>query len=131
MPRQGRQGLTPEELLADYPPQIRQIANQLRRLVKGQFPEVVERAYPGWRGIGYRHPDAGYFVGIFLHPDKARLGLEYGARLPDPGGVLKPGPSGGGQVRYLEMAAPQDIDPEQIAGLLTAAVELQRSRRGK
>jgi hypothetical protein len=26
-----------------------------------------------WRGIGYRHPDAGYFCGIF--PFKTHVGL--------------------------------------------------------
>lgn len=130
MPRQ-RSSITPEQLLADYPPPVQQLAAELRQLVKALVPSAMERAYPVWRGIGYRHPEAGYFGAIFLHSDRVKLGLEQGARLPDPAGVLKPGPTAGKQVRYLEIAAPQDIDPEQIAQLLTAAIAFQRALRGK
>lgn len=129
MPRQL--SITPEQLLADYPPPVQRLAEQLRQLVKDLVPAAVERAYPVWRGIGYRHPEAGYFGAIFLHSDRVKLGLEQGARLPDPDGILKPGPTAGKQVRYLEITNRQDIDPEQIAQLLTAAIDLQRSLRGK
>ena len=130
MPR-SRSSITPEQLLADYPPPVRELAEQLRQLVKGLVPEAMERAYPGWRGIGYRHPQAGYFCGIFLHWDQVKLGLEYGAQLPDPQSVLKPGPAGGKQVRYLEINGAPDVDAEQIAQLISSAVELRRDQRKK
>ena len=131
MPHSQLNNITPEQLLADYPSPIQQLAQQLRQLLQTLLPAAVERAYPGWRGIGYRHPQAGYLCAIFLHPHQVKLGLEHGAQLPDPHHILKPGPTAGKQVRYLEINNPQDLDREQIAQLLTAALDLQLSRRKK
>lgn len=126
-----RHNISPEQLLADYPPPIQQLAQQLRQMLQTLLPTAAERAYPGWRGIGYRHPHAGYLCAIFLHPCQVKLGFESGAQLPDQQHILKPGPAAGKQVRYLEINNPQDIDPQQIAQLLTAALDLQLSRRKK
>ena len=131
MPRKSSSALTPEQLLADYPPPIRELAGELRRLIKGLIPEAVERAYPVWRGIGYRHPAAGYFCALFPQQNMVKLGLEHGAQLPDPTKILKPGPTGGRQVRYVEMAGPEDLDRAAIAALLMAAIASQRERRGR
>ena len=128
MPRKSR-SLTPEQLLADYPPKIRELVGDLRRLIKSALPEAEERAYPVWRGLGYRHPAAGYLGAIFPQQNRVKLGLEHGAQLPDPAKLLKPGPSGGRQVRYVEIAGPDDMDRDAIAALLTAAVALQQERR--
>lgn len=108
-------------MLADYPPEIQSLAGRLRRLVRAALPEAEERVYPGWRALGYRHPEAGYVGGIFLHPDMVKLGFEHGATLPDPHGLLIAGPAKGKQVRYLEIRDESDIVPEIIRDLLLAA----------
>ena len=62
-------------------------------------PDLTERLYPGWRGVGYRHPEAGYVCGIFPQPDgQLHLLFEHGATMPDPEGVLQ---GSGTQTRYL------------------------------
>ena len=68
---------------------------------------------------------AGYICAIFLNPGMVKLGFEYGAMLPDPKRLLKPGPSAGKQVRYLEVREESDIDPEAIRDLLVTAVEFR------
>ena len=124
MPR-TRIHTTPDQLLADYPPEIRFLTSVLRRLVREVLPDATERAYPGWRGIGYRHPVAGYVCAIFLNPEMVKLGFEYGAMLPDPKRLLKSGPSAGKQVRYLEVCEESGIDMEVIRDLLVAALEFR------
>ena len=126
---QPRDKITPEQLLADYPPEIQSLANRLRQLVKEVLPEAEERTYPGWRAVGYRHPQAGYIGGIFLNSNMVRLGFEFGAMLPDPQGRLKPGPSSSKQVRYLEIREAAGLRPEVIREYLLAAVELRDGDR--
>ena len=119
-----------EELLDDYPPPVRDLAQTLRLLVKLTLPQAQERPNNGWRAIGYHQADVGYLGGIFLHPNMVKLGFEHGAKLPDPLGLLKPGPSAGNQVRYLEIRDAADIDAGAIQDLLVAAEEFGlRSRR--
>ncbi len=119
-----RKGITPEQLLASYPLEIKSLTDWVRQLVRNTLPEAEERAYPGWCAIGYRHPEAGYIGAIFLHPHKVKLGFEHGAKLPDPDGLLKPGPSAVKQVRYLEIVEEGDVDTSVIRQLVEAAVEL-------
>jgi hypothetical protein len=56
--------VTPDELLDDHTPAVRALAQRLRRLVRSVCPEASERVYPGWHGLGFHHPDVGYFCGI-------------------------------------------------------------------
>ncbi len=120
---------TPEELLSGFAPEIQDLAFLLRQLVKSALPEVDERVYSGWRAIGYRQAGAGYIGGIFLYPDMVKLGFESGAMLPDHHGLLKPGPSAGNKVRYVEVREEDDIKEPIIREYLAAAVELQSDRQ--
>lgn len=67
----------PEVLLLEYPRQIRALAKRLRRLTRHTVPEAIEKVYPGWRGIGYYHPQSGNFCDIFPQPDRSKLGFEH------------------------------------------------------
>ena len=100
-------------------------SGKLRQLITSAVPDAGEQAYPGWRGIGYRRPNAGYFCAVFLHQDLVKLGLDYSALLSDQADILKPGPSADQQVRYVEIAGEKDIDREVIESLLKAAIELR------
>ena len=110
---------------------MQSLASRLRRLVKDTLPEAEERTYPGWRAIGYRHPAAGYIGAIFLHQKMVKLGFEHGAKLPDPHGLLKPGPSASMQVRYLEIVEEGDVDAGVIRQLIEAAMEFGCAKAGK
>ncbi len=108
-----------DRFLADRHPEARELALWLRDLVLEAEPDLAERVYPGWDGIGYRHPDAGYVCGIFPRDDGVRLLFEHGARLDDPGGLLE---GEGSQTRHAVVRAPDPHLAKQLARLVHEAV---------
>src|SRR5688572_22438083 len=114
--------ITPEQILQDHDLYIQQLAEKLRELIKRNIPEVVEKAYPGWRAIGYRHPKAGYICGIFPYPDKLNLAFEHGASLFDSDHLLKSPPTSSKQVRYFEIRSLEDIKETAISDFLAQAI---------
>lgn len=117
-----KSSLTPEDILKDHTASVQAIAQKLRVIIKNTIPVVSEKAYPGWHGIGYRHPKAGYFGCIFPFENKVNLAFEYGAFLPDPDNLLQMPPTSGKQVRYVEMLTEQDIHEDELVALLHAAI---------
>lgn len=117
--------VTPEMILMDQPPEVRHLAERLRSLIRETIPEAIETAYPGWRAIGYRHPERGYFGAIFPEPPRVRLAFEWGALLPDPHQLLK---TGGKQVRYIDLYGEEDLQEAPVRDLLLAAVDLPGDR---
>lgn len=109
----------PEDILADHSPEVRRIANALRDLVRRVLPDVTERAYRGWHGIGFRHPEAGYLGGIFPQADHVRLLFEHGVELEDPAGLLE---GDGSQARYVTVGS-ADLDEATLVAFLDGAVE--------
>ena len=120
--------ITVEELLAEHTPAIREAAERLRRIVAGTVPQATEKAHGFWHSINYRHPDAGYFCGIFPRPDAVLLVFEFGVLLPDPEGILE---GDGKQVRQVRIERAKDIRVRPIRTLLREAVELPGGRDEK
>jgi len=113
--------VSPDVILQAFEPAVARSAGELRRLVRETIPTATEHGYPGWRAIGYRDPQAGYFCGIFPQIASVRLIFEHGIRLDDPDGVLQ---GAGRQVRFIEIT-PDEVIPEQaIRRLLRAAIRL-------
>jgi hypothetical protein len=110
---------TPEEILAPHGPEVRALVERLRALVRSEVPAVEERAYPGWKAIGYRDEQSGYFCGIFPYADRVRLMFEHGVALDDPAGVLE---GDGKQVRHVEMRPGERIPERAIRGLIGDAL---------
>jgi hypothetical protein len=108
----------PEDILRGHPAETVALAERLRRLVKETVPDAEERAYPGWRGIGYRTREAGYFCGIFPRGSEVRLLFERGVDLPDPDGVLT---EGGTQTRYAVLVPGKPVPERSLARLLVLA----------
>jgi hypothetical protein len=48
---------TPEQFLFAFPPEIRDLAEQLRQTIKQTIPSIAEAVYPSWKLIGYRELD--------------------------------------------------------------------------
>ncbi|MFY9270127.1 MAG: DUF1801 domain-containing protein [Candidatus Manganitrophaceae bacterium] len=117
-----------EQILEGHTPQIRALAERLRRLVIETVPNAVETAYPVWHGIGYRHLESGYFCGIFPHKNGVKLGFEYGVFLPDPEGLLQ---GSGKQVRYIVIKEKKEIRVGAIKRLIRAAIRLPSGRKAK
>lgn len=110
---------TPEDILAPFPDDVRALANEVRALVRETVPGATERAYPGWRGIGYRDAQSGYFCGIFPQPECVRLLFEHGAALPDPDGLFTDGRT---QVRWIDLQPGRPVPREGIEHLIHAAL---------
>lgn len=117
--------MQPEDILIDHTPEVRQLAQELRKLVQETVPEAIELAYPVWHAIGYRHPRLGYFCGIFPQKDSANLLFEFVVLLPDPLGLLH---GQGKQVRYVPVRRVEDILVEPFRQLIQAAVSLPDKR---
>lgn len=116
---------TTEDILRGHTPDVQATTERLRAIILDAAPELTEKAYAGWHGIGYTHPQAGYVCAIFLHEHNVKLGFEHGASLYDPDGLLKPGASQGKQVRYLEFHTGQDVDANVVVSFLFDAIRLK------
>jgi hypothetical protein len=80
---------------------------------------VEERVYPGWRAIGYRDAQAGYFCGIFPRDDHVRLLFEHGRELNDPEGLLE---GSGTQTRHISLRSGGPVPASAIRDLLDQAL---------
>lgn len=90
--------MTVTELLAEHSDEIAELARRLRATIRAAVPDLAERVYEGWHGIGFHHDTRGYVFAIFPLDDEVRVGFEHGAELPDPHGLLT---GTGRRVRYL------------------------------
>lgn len=116
--------VTPEEVLKACPPGVRRIAEEVRSLVRHVVPTATEKAYPGWHGIGFRDPQAGYVFGLFPQPDHVRLFFDRGAELEDPDGVFAPA-DGLKQGRYVELRTVIDAKKPALRRMIIRAVVQQ------
>ena len=120
---------SPEEFLSTFPPEMQELANELRSLVKETIPNVKEAVYSGWKLIGYRvkkgRKDA-YFCFIAPFPNRIMLGFEYGIQLFDPNLRLE---GDGTQVRYLTVREKDDIDSESFRAFILEAAQIALQRK--
>lgn len=117
-----------EAILVECRPAVREVVDALRAVVQVAVPEAREVPYLRWRGIGYRHPKAGYFCGIFPQADHVRLLFEFGILLPDPHGLLQ---GDGKQTRHLAINDAQAMPVATIQHLIGEALALPYSRQAK
>lgn len=124
-PSKRRIPTTPGEILRPYPTSVRHLAHELRKLIRRTLPQVEERAYAGWHGIGYHDRQAGYLAGIFPQPDCVKLYFEHGAVLPDPHHVLTGHTT---QVRHVSCWPDVPVPERAIRELLANAVRFGTPR---
>lgn len=86
------ESIPPDLFLSAYPPEIREVAERLRAVVRAAVPEAIERVRSGWRLIGY-DVSVGrrtrYFAFVAPEPEHVHLGFEYGIWMADPDGLLR------------------------------------------
>lgn len=59
MPSSRKPNATVADVLRPFDPPVRATAQALRRLIKETIPTATEHPYAGWKGNGYRDPQAG------------------------------------------------------------------------
>ncbi|HLA16170.1 MAG TPA: DUF1801 domain-containing protein [Candidatus Limnocylindrales bacterium] len=129
----GRDPMSPEELLAPYPPILRATAESLRALVQRTLPDAIEAVRPGWRLIGYDVPigrRTRYVAFVWPEPEHVHLGFEHGIFMDDPDGIL--GGSGLRKVRFVTLSRPGQIRDDVLERLVHEAVRvasMDRSQR--
>ena len=112
-------GMTPDDILADHDPAVVELAQDLRVLLMECVGEFAESAYPGWHGIGFRHPVAGYVCGIFPHAHHVRLLFEHGMHFDDAHGLLEGGES---HTRHIDLTPGAVIPEAEIEDYITLAL---------
>jgi hypothetical protein len=88
----ARDAIPPDLFLDGYAPEVRDVAERLRDVVRHAVPEAIERVRTGWRLIGYDVPigrRTRYFAFVAPEPEHVHLGFEYGAWMADPDGLLR------------------------------------------
>ena len=96
-----------DDFLRDSHPGLAVLALWVREAVLAGEPDLTERVYVGWDGIGFRHPDAGYVCAIFPREQEqeVRLLFEHGVRLEDREGLLE---GAGTQTRFIRVRERDD-----------------------
>jgi hypothetical protein len=113
----GESILTVDDLLAEHTPEVQDLANRLRTLVRETCPDAEEKVQPGWGNITYAQQ--GIFAAV--SPSKAHASLYFwdGTGLDDPRDLLL---GSGKKLRRISVRSTDDIDAEYFAGLLRQAL---------
>ena len=122
----------PEPIPADlflsaYPPEIRDLSERLRGVVREAVPEAVERVRTGWRLIGYDVPigrRTRYFAFVAPEPKHVHLGFEYGIWMADPDGILRGAHLDLKKVRYVTYEPGDVIAVEVLVAYTREAADL-------
>jgi hypothetical protein len=108
-----------QDFLVESHPGLADLALWVREAVLAGEPDLTERVYRGWDGIGFRHPDAGYVCAIYPREQEVRLLFEHGVRLTDDEGLLE---GAGSQTRFIRVRERNDRLAAAIGRYVHAAV---------
>ena len=113
--------------LAKYPPWVQKIASDVRRLIAATLPDVQETLDTSSKVVGYGFGPRYADTVCTIIPSKAgvKLGLAFGASLPDPNRLLE----GAGKVhRHVNFKTPAEVKKAGVKALLKAALAAQKLR---
>lgn len=116
------------EILKPYSKEILEIVSELRLYIKQEFPALIEKGYPVWKGVGYSELKSGYLFAIFPSETIVKLGFEYGIILNDKDNVLQ---GEGKQIRYLVISPKDDINFKKIKELVKQSLALPTLKKDK
>ncbi|HMV41629.1 MAG TPA: DUF1801 domain-containing protein [Leptospiraceae bacterium] len=117
-----------EDILKPHTKEILSIVAELRDFFKEEFPSLIEKGYPMWKGIGYSDSKSGYLCAIFPLEGEVKLGFEYGIILKDKDNVLK---GDGKQLRYIVITNESEINRKQIKDFVKQSLALPVLKKDK
>ena len=122
----------PDLFLSGYSPEIRDLAERLRDVVRDAVPEAIERVRMGWRLIGYDLPvgrRTRYYAWVAPEPEHVHLGWQHGIWMSDPDGILRGAHLNLKKVRYVTYQPGDEVPTDvlvrytlEAAGLATLGV---------
>ena len=108
-----------EKVLQSCSPEVRDLVEALRALVREAAPEATERGYTGWRSLVYDHN--GMFCYIAPLKDSVNMGFHRGVELADPEALLR---GSGKGMRHVKVRKPEEVRAEAFSGLIQEAYRL-------
>jgi hypothetical protein len=116
------------KFLDQYPSKVRELASQLRALVRDVAPDAIERVYTGWKTIRYSLSERAEDRVCYISPfnEFVRLGFDYAPGLPDAHHLLE---GTGARMRHIKISADDPIRTELYRPMLQAAFEQARPRQ--
>jgi hypothetical protein len=117
-----------EEILKPHTKEVLNTVRELRDFFKEEFPSLIEKGYPVWKGIGYSDSKSGYVCAIFPLALEVKLGFEYGIILKDKDKVLF---GEGKQLRYLAIPLKEEINRKQIKDFVKQSLTLPVLKKDK
>ena len=127
----ARESIPPDLFLSGYQPEIREVAERLRAVVRDAVPEAIERVRSGWRLIGYDVPvgrRTRYFAFVAPEPQHVHLGFEYGIWMADPDGLLLGAHLDLRKVRFVTYEPGDSIPTDALERYTREAAELAAVR---
>jgi hypothetical protein len=127
MTKPSRLSVEPAAILSMHGPRVRATAEAVQRLVRRVVPEAEERGNAGWHSINFRHPEVGYFLGIFPFGEEVRVVFEWATRLEDPDDILEGETT---RVKHVTLRSKAEFaaKEESLANLITQAIGLGNDR---
>jgi hypothetical protein len=116
-----------DELLAGYPEHVQEIAAVARAWLSDVLPNVEEVADVSAKLIGYGYGPGykGAVCNLILSQKEVKLGIVFGASLPDPKKLM----TGAGKVhRHVPLRSPADLERPGLKAVVLAALTAQRAR---
>ncbi|MFC5409520.1 DUF1801 domain-containing protein [Larkinella bovis] len=109
-----------ETFLADYKPEVRDLALRVRELVRSILPEAHESVNTSHKTIIYGNSPRMADEICYIAPlsSSVNLGFNYGTQLPDPNGLLK---GTGKLLRHIKFESTDEVSVPGIVELLKIA----------
>jgi hypothetical protein len=109
---------------------VQEIAKRLRHLIRDEYPDVVEVAWPRQKIIGYGvgpKKMSEHFCYIGVHRKHVNLGFYYGADLADPEGLME---GTGKKLRHIKVRDVGEIDRPSIRDLIKVSLDERKIALG-
>ena len=119
-----------DKLLTAYPAKVQEIAASAREFLKGALPGIAENVDEPAKMLAYSYGPGykGLVCTLILSKTGVKLGIAFGAALPDPKHLM----AGAGKVhRHVQLKSVDDLKQPGLKQLLRVALSSWRSRSGE
>jgi hypothetical protein len=116
-----------ESFLASYPPEVGALARAAKRLLEASLPDAEETLNESAKVIGYGYGPGykGCVCTLILSRAGVKLGIPYGAAMPDPNGLMR----GAGKVhRHVVLQTLDDLKQPGLKALLKGTLAAWKER---